>query len=152
MGRILFIVFLLVPLIEIVIFIGFGQAFGLWPTLLGIVATALIGSFIIRIQGLALFEKIRQTTASGALPAKQLAEAMMVAIAGAFLLTPGYFTDFLGFLLLVPMIRSFIYQQIKSRFSIIGQSYKNPEFTDGNDYNNNESDNIIDLDDKDWRK
>lgn len=148
MARILFIVFLLVPLIEIVIFIGFGQAFGLWPTLLGIVATALIGSFIIRIQGLSLFEKIRQTTASGALPAKQLAEAMMVAIAGAFLLTPGYFTDFLGFLLLVPMIRSFIYQQIKSRFSIAGQAYTQSGFNSENDDN----DNIIDLDDKDWRK
>ena len=148
MARILFIVFLLVPLIEIVIFIGFGQAFGLWPTLLGIVATALIGSFIIRIQGLSLFEQIRQTTANGALPAKQLAEAMMVAIAGAFLLTPGYFTDFLGFLLLVPMIRSFIYQQIKSRFSIVAQSHTQSGFNNEND----DSDNIIDLDDKDWRK
>lgn len=151
LARILFLVFLAIPLIEIAIFIVFGQAFGLWPTLLGVLVTALIGSVIIRAQGISLFEEIRATTARGTLPAKQLAEAIMIAIAGAFLLTPGYFTDLCGFLLLVPQIRTFIYEELKSRITVVGQS----SFHDGaNDGGNNDSSNdedIIDLEKKDWR-
>ncbi len=155
MARALFIIFLLVPLIEIAIFILFGQLFGFWPTMLGVLLTAIIGSFIIRRQGLALFSQIRSSTLSGTLPAKQLAEAMMVGIAGAFLLTPGYFTDVLGFLLLVPMIRSIIYEQIKKRFIIVGRSNFEHEFYAGEsekDFSKENNEKIIDLDNKDWRQ
>ncbi len=154
MLHIIFIIFLLVPLVEIGIFILFGQTFGLWPTLLGVVLTALIGSFIIKKQGISLFSEIKEITAKGALPAKQLTEAMMIAIAGAFLLTPGYFTDSLGFLLLIPMIRALIYEKLKSRFfveseiKIYDSYYQETEFTKKND---REYEKTIDLDEKNWR-
>ncbi len=154
MARYLFLIFLAVPLIEIAIFIAFGQAFGLLPTLLGIVVTALIGSYIIRKQGISLFEEIRATTANGALPAKQLAEAMMVGIAGAFLLTPGYFTDSLGFLLLVPSVRNIIYNYLKSKITVVGQSYQSTNFTNNGANNptpSQDDEKLIDLDEKDWR-
>ena len=155
MARILFLVFLAVPLVEIAIFIGFGQVFGFWPTLLGVLVTALIGSVIIRAQGISLFEEIRATAARGTLPAKQLAEAIMIAIAGAFLLTPGYFTDFCGFILLVPQIRIFIYEELKSRITVVGQSTFNDGANGGGDFSGDNDgssgEDIIDLEKKDWR-
>ena len=78
MGRILFAVFLLVPLIEIAFFVMIGNAIGLWPTLAGVLVTAVIGSLILRWQGLQLFNEIRSTMGAGRLPARALADAMMV--------------------------------------------------------------------------
>ncbi len=120
MGRILFLLFLIVPIIEIAIFIGVGQAIGLWPTLGGVVITALIGSVLIRVQGLSLIREIQRLMAAGVLPARQIADGLILAISGALLLTPGYFTDMIGFLLLVPLIRTLIYQAVKRRISVVG--------------------------------
>jgi len=142
LGRVLFLLFLIVPLIEIGLFIAIGQTIGIWPTLLGVIGTALIGSAIIRVQGLSLLGEIRQTAAAGRLPARQLAEGMMIGIAGALLLTPGYFTDTLGFLLLVPPLRGAIYDWLKSRIAIVGGSPRSGPPQDPD---------VIDLDQSDWR-
>ncbi len=134
-----------------------GEAIGLWPTLLGVIATALIGSMVIRLQGSSLIEEIRTTSASGIMPAKQLASGMMIGIAGALLLTPGYFTDTIGFLLLVPKIRNLIYEEIKKRISVVATS---SSFEAGFGANQNErempqkrklDEDIVDLDPKNWR-
>lgn len=152
MGRILFAIFLVIPLIEIALFILLGNAIGLWPTLLGVLVTALVGSVVLRYQGIALFNEIRGTMAQGMLPAKALAEAMMVAVAGALLLTPGYFTDLIGLLLLVPPIRSAIYAYLRTRMEVVvtttttsgfGPRSRGPGPRDG--------DGTIDLDEGDWR-
>jgi len=141
-----------VPIIEIALFIILGNIIGLLPTLLGVLVTALIGSVVIKAQGTSLIEQIRQTTARGALPAKQLAEGMMIGIAGALLLTPGYFTDFVGFLLLVPLIRTFIYNEIKKRISIVSASSSfQSSFHEQNETIIKE-DEIIDIDPKDWHE
>ena len=145
MGRVLFLVFLVVPLIEIALFISIGQAIGLWPTLLGVVVTALIGSAIIRRQGISLIDEIRRVAGAGAMPAKQLAEGMMLGIAGALLLTPGYFTDACGFLLLVPSIRTRIYDYIKSRITIVSSGMG------ARGGNKPGDDDFIDLDRGNWR-
>jgi len=118
MGRLLFLLFLIVPIIEIGIFIAVGEAIGLWLTLAGVVVTAMIGSFIIRIQGLSLIAEIQRLMAAGGLPARQIADGVMLAIAGALLLTPGYFTDFIGFMFLVPLVRDAVYFALKSRVSV----------------------------------
>ncbi len=160
MGRLLFIVFLLVPIIEIGLFIVLGGVIGLWPTLLGVVVTAVIGSVVIRAQGTSLIEEIRTTSAMGGLPAKQLAFGMMIGIAGALLLTPGYFTDTFGFLLLVPKIRSIIYEELKKRISVVATSSTSSSFeasftgSQNDNYRQDEievDEDIIDLDPKDWR-
>lgn len=139
MGRILFALFMIVPIIEIGLFITLGQWIGLWPTLLGVVVTALIGSAIIRVQGINVIADIQRTARAGGIPAQQLAEGMMIGIAGALLLTPGYFTDTIGFLLLVPPIRLNIYNWLKSKFVVVSSTAqpRDPR--------------IIDLDDEDWR-
>lgn len=119
MGRVLFAVFMVVPLIEIAFFVIIGNAIGLWPTLAGVLVTALIGSVVLRYQGLALFNEIRATMARGALPARALADAMMVAIAGVLMLTPGYFTDLMGITLLIPPVRTAIYAFLRSRIQVV---------------------------------
>ncbi len=157
MGRLLFGIFLIVPMIEIGIFILVGQAIGLWLTLGGVVATALIGSFIIRLQGVSLLSEIRQMTAAGALPARQIADGVMLAIAGALLLTPGYFTDLMGFMLLVPTVRSLIYQGLKSRIGVVAgfQSTRDPGpgYGSGPDPQGGRvgSPDVVDLDEDNWR-
>lgn len=119
MGRILFAVFLAVPLIEIAFFVMIGSAIGLWPTLAGVLVTAVTGSLILRWQGLQLFNEIRSTMGEGRLPARALADAMMVGIAGVLLLTPGYFTDLLGIVLLIPPVRTLIYRFLASRVKVV---------------------------------
>ncbi len=144
----LFLGFLLVPLIEIGLFIVLGQTIGLWPTLLGVLATALIGSVIIRSQGLSLISDIQRHMRAGMLPAQQLFEGLMVGIAGALLLTPGYFTDTIGFLLLVPPLRIIVYNWLKTRIHVdtvtSGSSYSSS-------FHRTVEEDVVDLDDDKWR-
>jgi UPF0716 protein FxsA len=121
-GRILFIAFTVIPIIEIAVFLLLGQAIGIWPTLIGILITAVLGALLLRIQGMSLIAEIRQTVGRGQLPARALADAMLVGIAGVLLLTPGYFTDLLGIVLLIPPVRSFIYARLRERFTIVTPS------------------------------
>ena len=144
----LFLGFLLVPLIEIGLFIILGQTIGLWPTLFGVLVTALIGSWIIRHQGLSLISDIQRHMRAGMLPAQQLAEGLMISIAGALLLTPGYFTDTIGFLLLVPPLRVLLYNWLKTRIRVetvtTGSAYSSST------YRSVEED-VVDLDEDKWR-
>lgn len=148
MGKVLFGLFLVVPMIEIGLFIVLGQSIGLWPTLLGVVLTALIGSFIIRLQGVSLIAEIRQLTGQGQLPARQIADGVMLAVAGALLMTPGYFTDTVGFILLVPPARLWLYDVLKSRIGQVASVHtsggpRRPEPP--------RDDGVVDLDDDHWR-
>lgn len=102
---ILFLLFLAVPLIEIALFIELGGRIGLWPTLGLIVLTALIGSALVRHQGLATLERARAATDRGEMPLKEAATAVALLIAGLMLITPGFFTDTVGFLILIPWVR-----------------------------------------------
>lgn len=126
MGRILFAVFLVVPLVEIACFVLIGNAIGLWPTLAGVLLMAVAGSLILRWQGLALLNEIRSSMGRGQLPARALADAMMVTIAGVLLLLPGYFSDLVGILLLLPPVRTLLYRFLASRVQVVstrGASY-----------------------------
>lgn len=145
MGRLLFVVFLVVPLIEIALFILLGQAIGILPTLLGVLITAIVGAVVVRAQGLSLIAEIRETMGRGALPARAIADAMMVAIAGVLLLTPGYFTDFTGLLLLVPPVRTVIYRALSSRMTPFTVPSRGQGRRNGSD------DDTIDLDGDAWR-
>ena len=154
MLQLLFLTFLIVPVIEIALFILLGQTIGLWPTLLGIIVTALIGSALIRAQGLSLLGEIRATTTAGRLPARQIADGMMLAIAGALLLTPGYFTDSVGFLLLVPAVRGFIYDRLKDHM-VVSAGFSSNSYTSYSTSNppprGGMDDDVVDLDPDQWR-
>ncbi len=109
---ILFIIFVVVPIIEIALFIQAGEWFGLGPTLATIVLTAVIGVSLLRQQGLSTLYKAQQKMSQGEIPAMEMVEGIMLAVAGALLITPGFFTDTIGFLLLVPILRQFLFSNI----------------------------------------
>ena len=105
---ILFVAFLVIPVLEIAVFIQIGDAIGLLPTLAGCVVTALIGALLVRIQGFGVLQSAQKALARRELPVDQLAHAVMIFAAGILLMTPGYITDSIGFLLLAPPIRAAI--------------------------------------------
>lgn len=105
MPIILILIFVGVPVLEIAVFIQAGDIFGLWPTLAAIVATAIIGGALIRAQGLATVTRARQSLDRGQAPVREVFTGICLLLAGALLLTPGFLTDSVGFLLLVPPFR-----------------------------------------------
>jgi len=103
--RFLFILFLLIPLLEIYLLIQVGGIIGAIPTVFMVVFTAMLGGFLMRHQGLYTFAKVQTALARGELPTTAMLEGMVILLSGALLLTPGFFTDTLGFLGLVPPLR-----------------------------------------------
>lgn len=105
MARVLLVAFIATPLIEIALFIQAGALIGLWPTIALVVLTAIIGTTLLRAQGLQTLETARREMAQGGVPVGALFDGLCLLIAGALLLTPGFFTDALGFALMVPALR-----------------------------------------------
>ena len=116
----LFLVFLGVPIIEIALFIQVGGVIGLWPTLAIVVATAVIGSLLMRLQGLAALADLRGSLSEMRDPTAPLAHGAMILFAGALLLTPGFFTDTIGLLLLVPSVRNWVIRYVSARITVQG--------------------------------
>jgi UPF0716 protein FxsA len=114
----LFVAFLLVPLIEIGLFIQIGGWIGLWPTLGIVVLTAILGTFLVRSQGLMAMNNLRGSFSKLEDPSEPLAHGAMILLAGALLLTPGFFTDGVGFALLAPPIRSALISYLKKRITV----------------------------------
>lgn len=111
----LFLAFIAVPLIEIALFIQVGGAIGLWPTLAVVVLTALIGTALLRRQGLAEMNRLRAALDGHGDPSAPLVHGAMILFAGALLLTPGFFTDAVGFALLLPPVRNIVFARIRER-------------------------------------
>jgi UPF0716 protein FxsA len=100
-----FLLFLLVPLVELWFLIKVGGWIGALPTVALTVLTAMIGASLARLQGLKTLLRMRQTMARGETPAVEVIEGVMLLAAALLLLTPGFFTDALGFACLLPAIR-----------------------------------------------
>ena len=114
----LFLAFLAVPLIEIALFIQVGGLIGLWPTLAIVVLTAVIGTWLLRMQGAVAMSNLRRSFSDLDDPSEPLAHGAMILFAGALLLTPGFFTDGLGFALLMPPVRRAVFRQIRQRVHV----------------------------------
>lgn len=112
MLRLLFVLFLLVPLIEIYVLIQVGDVIGAGWTIFAVVATAVLGAVLLRQQGFSTLQKAQQKMAQGQIPASAMFEGVMLLFSGALLLTPGFVTDSIGFALLVPAIRSAIIRSV----------------------------------------
>lgn len=101
----LFLAFLLVPLAEIWLLIKVGSVIGAGWTIMAVVGTAIAGAAMVRVQGLSTLRKIQDSMRRGQPPAMEMLEGMALFITGALMLTPGFFTDALGFALLIPPLR-----------------------------------------------
>ena len=110
--------FIGIPLLEITLFIQIGGAIGLGWTLVTVIITALLGSWMVRTQGAQAMLNLRSSFSNLKDPAEPLAHGAMILFSGALLITPGFFTDFIGFLLLVPAFRSAAYQYLRSRVNV----------------------------------
>lgn len=118
----LFILFTSVSLLEIFVLIKVGSLLGAWATVLLVVVTALIGSALVRSQGLQLIQQLQQRIAKGEMPGQQLIEGIMLIITGVLLVTPGFVTDLCGLLLLQPSIRASIAKIILANVNLSSAS------------------------------
>ena len=114
----LFLAFLLVPLIEIALFIQVGGLIGLWPTLAIVILTAILGTFLVRTQGRMALGQVQRAFSDLDDPTEPLAHGAMILFSGALLLTPGFFTDAIGFALLVPGVRVAVFNAVRSRVTV----------------------------------
>ncbi|MBC6428461.1 MAG: FxsA family protein [Cellvibrionales bacterium] len=126
----LLLVFIAVPLVEIALFIQVGGFIGLWPTLSIVVLTALVGTFFLRLQGLAVLARLRASLQTGDKPADLLAHGGLILAAGLLLLTPGFFTDGVGFALLIPPVRSVIIRWAARWCARWGTAHFSVQFTE----------------------
>ena len=117
-GRLLYFALLLGPIVEIAVFVLVAQSIGFWSALAGVLLLSLVGAAIMSRQGFSLLAEIRSTIGAGRMPARALADAMLVGVAGLLLLVPGYVTDVLGLLLLISPLRHGFYRWLAHRMGI----------------------------------
>lgn len=121
--RILLVLFITVPLLELYILIHVGGLIGIMPTISICILTAVIGAALFRYQGLQTLYKVQSKLSQGELPATELIEGVILLLCGAMLLTPGFFTDGIGFLCLVPPVRrQFAVGLLKQLFTRVSSS------------------------------
>ncbi|SEL03776.1 FxsA family protein [Pacificibacter marinus] len=111
----LFAIFVAVPVIEIALFIQVGGFIGLLPALFIVILTAFLGTYLVRRQGAIALSQLRSSFGELRDPSEPLAHGAMILFSGALLLTPGFFTDAVGFLLLVPAFRTKMFAEMQKR-------------------------------------
>lgn len=103
-----FVVFVVVPIVELLVLFAMQRVIG-WPVAIAIVlVTGVVGAFLVKRQGRAAWEAVGATFQTGVFPGKEMGHAALVLVGGAFLLTPGFLTDIVGFSLMVPQIREVV--------------------------------------------
>lgn len=120
----LFLLFVTVPLIELFLFLVIGQRIGIAATFALILLTGILGAALARSQGLRTLAKYQEAIAQGRLPHEAVLDGLMILVAGALLLTPGFLTDTIGFALLAPAVRQVVRRRIEAslqeRFRVVG--------------------------------
>ncbi|MDB4538250.1 FxsA family protein, partial [Akkermansiaceae bacterium] len=119
----LLLLFILVPLAELYLFMTLGARLGFANTIAIIIITAIIGAALTKSQGRIAMAKFQQATSEGRMPHKEALDGLMILLAGAVLLTPGFLTDAVGFLLLVPpvraVVRNFLAERLKGKIKVV---------------------------------
>jgi len=111
-------VFLVVPIIELVVIIQVGQVIGAWYTVALLVAISVVGAWLVKREGLGVIRRFRRQLEAGSIPGREIVDGVLILFAGALLLTPGFLTDLFGIMLLVPPVRAVIRTAVLRRFSI----------------------------------
>jgi UPF0716 protein FxsA len=114
----LFLAFVMVPIIEIALFIQVGGLIGTWPTLAIVVLTAFAGTRLMKAQGALALRDVQRSFSDMRDPTEPLAHGAMILISGVLLLTPGFFTDALGLALLVPAVRKAVLAYVRARVQV----------------------------------
>ena len=112
----IFLLFIFIPIIEISIFITIGNNIGLLNTVAIILLTAMIGIYFVRRQGLTLLFNAQRNMTQGIMPAEEIKGGIFLLISGLLLITPGFFTDCVGFLMFLKPVQNFISQKARNYF------------------------------------
>lgn len=121
MFRWLLLFFVVTPIVEMYLLLTVGDMIGAIPTIGLVVLTAVIGVALLRQQGLATLARAQQRLAEGGIPAAEMADGLLLAVAGPLLVTPGFATDAMGFALLTPAIRRGLGRAIAARMVVVGR-------------------------------
>lgn len=126
MPLLLIVVFIVVPIAELYVIIQVGQLIGIWPTLLLLLADAVLGSMLLRHQGRTAWRRFNEALAARRFPGREVADGALIIVGGTLLLTPGFITDIFGLFLLVPPTRAISRRILKrltiGRFAVVGVS------------------------------
>lgn len=113
MFRVLFLLFIIIPIIEIMVLMNVGAWLGAWPTIAIVIFTAWIGAKNVRQQGIATMNSVQSKMAQGQMPSNEIVAGLMLLVAGVLLVTPGFITDIFGLSLLVPQVRNSIVKAVQ---------------------------------------
>ena len=120
----LLILFITIPVVELILFMKLGSRIGIGPTFGIILVTGILGAWLTKLQGMRTLARYQQAVGEGRLPHEEVIDGLMILVAGAVLLTPGFLTDAVGFLLLVPVVRAvvkkWLAQYLKGKIQIVG--------------------------------
>jgi UPF0716 protein FxsA len=120
----LIVLFIVVPIAEIYVIIQVGQAIGIWPTLALLLADAVLGSLLLRHQGRGAWLRFNQALAERRFPGKEVVDGLLIVVGGTLLLAPGFLTDIVGLILLIPptraIVRSLLRRVTIGRFTVMG--------------------------------
>ena len=106
--KIFILIFILVPVAELGVLLFSGQTIGVWPTLILLIVTGLLGSYLAKKQGINTIRKVQEQIQFGRVPGNQILDGLCVLFGGILLLSPGFLTDILGLILLLPFTRTLI--------------------------------------------
>jgi len=115
MPLVLFVLFIVVPIVELAVLIQVGQVIGPWWTIAVLVLVSAVGAWLVKREGLKAWRRFRTALDEARLPTREVVDGALLLFAGALLLTPGFLTDILGLLLAVPPTRAVINRVIRSR-------------------------------------
>jgi UPF0716 protein FxsA len=126
----LVLLFIVVPVVELYVIIQVGEAIGLWPTLALLLLDAILGSLLLRHQGRGAWRRFNEALSQGRFPGKEVADGLLIVIGGTLLLAPGFLTDIVGLLLLIPPTRALVRAVMKrftiGRFTVVGMGAGGP--------------------------
>lgn len=109
----LFLIFVIIPLIELGVFIKIGTVIGVLYTFALIFFTAIVGAYMVRMEGLSVFYRFQENLTKGTFPQEEIFDGALILLAGALLITPGVLTDITGFLLVFPLSRGVVKKIIR---------------------------------------
>jgi len=126
MALLLIAVFIVVPIAELYVIIQVGQLIGIWPTLILLLADAVLGSMLLKHEGRSAWRRFNEALATRRFPGREVADGALIIVGGTLLLTPGFITDVFGLFFLLPPTRAISRRVLKrftiGRFAVVGVS------------------------------
>jgi len=142
--------FLLLPLMEIALFILVGRAIGLLPTLALVVLGAVAGALLLRQQGLGVVSRLRSNMNAGTMPGRTMFDTMLIGLASLLLIVPGFFSDAIALILLLPPVRDWMFSSLAKRVRVVETTTSYRRYGGPSDPDEG-APRIIDASNDDWR-